>query len=155
MSSYIHSLPADKFEGEFLGFKVIWGDTAKNRLAPRAQELGVPVATLKALTEHYLWECANRIGCAQINVLACPHDFTTNSATGARKPDPNHVSGRLSGALPNGKAGKGRYNVHVYIQGEGKGATGYDHITVKGERVIEKDSNVLRPDLSSGVYPPV
>jgi hypothetical protein len=67
--AYEHSLGRDDYEGDIDGVTVIWGDSARARLTDDARDLGVPVATIKALTECYLYGCAARIGCAQVNIL--------------------------------------------------------------------------------------
>jgi hypothetical protein len=85
-----------------------------------------------------------------------PHSFTTNSSTGGSEADWNHISGRLSSAVDGGLAQKGRFRVHVYLDGEGEGETAYDNITVKGERVTQMNKgrpDTLREDLSTGEYP--
>ncbi|KAI0542248.1 hypothetical protein GGR58DRAFT_453222 [Xylaria digitata] len=154
--SYTPCLEEGIYDGEVDEVRVIWGPTAKSRLPQDAENLGVAEATLKALTEHFLYASAKRIGCAQVNILGAPHEFTTNSATGASQDDKDHISGQFSAALSNGLAQKGRYKVHVYLTGEGTGETAYDDVKVAGERVMQKNKghpDTLRVDLSTGTYP--
>ncbi|KAI1157366.1 hypothetical protein F5B18DRAFT_645324 [Nemania serpens] len=150
------------YDGWVDGIRVVWGPTAQSRLPRNAFKLRASEIILKSLTEHFLIASAKRLGCTQVTVLGAPHSFTTNSAIGGSEPDQDHISGRLSVALPDGLAGKGRYNVHVYLTDLEAGGAPYENVRVLGERVVEKNeggrdrgskNGGLRPHLSTGSYP--
>lgn len=67
--SYTPCLGEGVYDGDIDGVHVIWGPSALKRLPQDAETLKVAVATLKALTEHFLYASAKRIGCAQVNIL--------------------------------------------------------------------------------------
>ncbi|KAI8944766.1 hypothetical protein F4801DRAFT_598957 [Xylaria longipes] len=156
---YTPCLEENVYDGEVDAVRVVWGPSAKTRLSGDAAALGVAKATLKALTEHFLYASAKRIGCAQVKILGAPHEFTANSATGESQKDQDHISGQFSAGLSDGLAQRGRYRVHVYLTGKGVGKTAYDDIKAAGERVMQINSkgvaDTLREDLSTGTYPAI
>ncbi|RYC54943.1 hypothetical protein CHU98_g11267 [Xylaria longipes] len=156
--SYTPCLEENVYDGEVDAVRVVWGPSAKTRLSGDAAALGVAKATLKALTEHFLYASAKRIGSLLVPSGA-PHEFTASSATGESQKDQDHISGQFSAGLSDGLAQRGRYRVHVYLTGKGVGKTAYDDIKAAGERVMKINSkgvaDTLREDLSTGTYPAI
>lgn len=74
-----------------------------------------------------------------------PHDYTIDSShpENGRQPDPNHVSGELSGG-PNGKR-----DVHVYLGNLGTGSGKYDNATVVGESLTRRTKRGRERDAES------
>jgi len=74
-----------------------------------------------------------------------PHDYTIDSShpENGRQPDPNHVSGELSGG-PNGKR-----DVHIYLGNLGTGSGKYDNATVVGESLTRKSKKGRERDPES------
>jgi hypothetical protein len=64
--SYPYNLAASAYDGEIGGIRVRWQNAAVQKLANDASILQVPVETLKALSEHFSYLLAYRLGRAQV-----------------------------------------------------------------------------------------
>ncbi|KAH7317632.1 hypothetical protein BKA65DRAFT_599642 [Rhexocercosporidium sp. MPI-PUGE-AT-0058] len=133
---YPRSLGLGVWDGSIDNVTIRWKEATKERLSKEAAVQGIDQATMKALTEHFLYETAVRRRNTAVALRAVPHDFTIDSShpENGRKPDPNHVSGELSGG-PNGKR-----DVHVYLGNLGTGNGKYDNATVVGESLTRKSN---------------
>lgn len=56
-----YCLRRDVYEGEIDGITLVWGDSSKRRIKENARNLDVTLETVKAVTEHFIFLCAQRL----------------------------------------------------------------------------------------------
>jgi hypothetical protein len=66
---YEHCLEPKLYDGDINGIRVYWREASIPTLANRATALQVPLETLKALTEHFGYLSALRMGNTTVKIL--------------------------------------------------------------------------------------
>ncbi|KAG5743979.1 hypothetical protein H9Q70_013306 [Fusarium xylarioides] len=132
MSSYSNSLSPNSWDGTVGSVRIRWSPDAPNRILEHAGNIGAHVSTIKAMSEHFAYATAQRIGSDQIVIQGSPHRESLNSATGEVSQDDIHISANATGG------GAGQNKVHIYLYGVGQGSTAYDNVRVRGETVLKR-----------------
>jgi len=65
---YPYCLPPEDTEGEINDIKIRWQDGAFERLADHADAIKISLSLAKALTEHFLYLSAQRIGNSSVKI---------------------------------------------------------------------------------------
>ncbi|KAI1420859.1 hypothetical protein F5Y12DRAFT_719079 [Xylaria sp. FL1777] len=140
---YQYILPATAESGEINGVSLRWqASSLSSKLPAEARRTTQSEALLKAMTEHFLYLAAHRLGATSVKITAPPHQFSIDSATGEAYQQPiEHVSADLRG-------GSNPVKVHVYLRG-----ADWNHMSAVGEGVVRKGKSVIDPTLSIGNIP--
>ncbi|KAG9500770.1 hypothetical protein J7337_006450 [Fusarium musae] len=133
MSSYSNSLSPSSWDGSIGSIRIRWSSDAPSRIEEHVGNTGVPVSTIKAMSEHFAHATAQRIGSDQIVIHGSPHRESLNSATGEISQDDLHISATATGG------GAGQNKVHIYLSGVGQGPTAYNNVRVRGETVLKRN----------------
>ncbi|KAI0425946.1 hypothetical protein F5Y09DRAFT_346169 [Xylaria sp. FL1042] len=141
---YNHCLPPTDDHGYINNVEVRWQPHALYTLLAREEKrTGQPRELLKALTEHFLYGCAQRLGNKQLYIIAPPHQFTTHRATGRTTHEgKEHVTGHMEKQNPA--------SVHVYINPL---RGNWYQVKVVGETVRLRGTQGIDEGLSWGDFP--
>ncbi|KAH9207632.1 hypothetical protein DL95DRAFT_482544 [Leptodontidium sp. 2 PMI_412] len=112
-TQYPRNLGLGARDGSMGNFTIIWQEAAKERLYAEAAVQGIDQATMKALTQHFLYELAVRRG---------------NTA----------VAVRTMFQVSSVEVQNGTRDVHVYLGNLGTGSRKYDNAAVVRESLTKK-----------------
>ncbi|KAI3327896.1 hypothetical protein HD806DRAFT_549799 [Xylariaceae sp. AK1471] len=134
MAPQLNCLGDGVLRGKIGGILVEWKQDAEKELPKHAEDQGVDVSLLKAVSEHYIYLQALQMGCRRATVVGPPHEFTPcriNSQAGP-VPDKCHVFGRVASSR------LGVRQIRVYLQCKKKGAERYEDLETIGVSAMLK-----------------
>ncbi|KAF2816701.1 uncharacterized protein BDZ99DRAFT_471910 [Mytilinidion resinicola] len=142
---YSNRLAANVYDASIGTIRVRWGLAAQQRLLTEAANKGILVDTMKALTKHFTYLIAVRVGAVTAVIKSPPKDFSVDSLIKAQCSGHEHITAELTG----------KKKAHVYLTGKGSGATAYDNMSMSGESIMTSQGAAgyaIDASLSTGTY---